>query len=112
MNNLNPSIIFGFGTWEQIVDRFLYCSDSSGTTGGSSTHNHTLNSGYARMGFTDGFTSFYQSNYTGYVNRANGTSSTNWWGWYNVNMCALGGTTDDGSTMPPYITVYAWQRIA
>ena len=42
MTNTSPATLFGFGTWEQIVDRFLYCSDSSGTTGGATEHNHDL----------------------------------------------------------------------
>ena len=63
------------------------------------------------MGFVDGYTSFYRSGHVSWTNVANG-SNNNWGGWWQTNMCALGGTTDDGSTMPPYITVYAWQRIA
>ena len=50
MDPTSPSERFG-GTWTQIVDRFLYCASSSGTTGGSSTiteanlpsHTHTFN---------------------------------------------------------------------
>ena len=37
MNSTSPADIFG-GTWEQITNRFLYCADSSGSTGGSSTN--------------------------------------------------------------------------
>lgn len=48
MNSTNPEYIYG--TWEQITDRFMYCANSSGATGGSSTitvenwpsHNHTF----------------------------------------------------------------------
>ena len=36
MDPTSPAERFG-GMWAQIVDRFLYCSSSSGTTGGSST---------------------------------------------------------------------------
>ena len=36
MNSTDPSELFG-GTWSQITDRFLYCADSSGSTGGSAT---------------------------------------------------------------------------
>ena len=39
-NSTAPATLFGFGTWAQITDRFLYCANSSGSTGGSSTHNH------------------------------------------------------------------------
>ena len=35
MNNTNPNLLFG-GTWEQIIDRFMYCtSGASAETGGS-----------------------------------------------------------------------------
>ncbi|KAI5526293.1 phage tail repeat-like family, partial [Trichomonas vaginalis G3] len=32
-----PQVTFGVGAWEQIVDRFLYCANSSKETGGSKT---------------------------------------------------------------------------
>ncbi|KAI5513237.1 keratin-associated protein family, partial [Trichomonas vaginalis G3] len=35
MNSINPATVLGFGTWEQIVDKFLYCANSSKQTGGS-----------------------------------------------------------------------------
>lgn len=36
MTDLNPAYVFGFGTWTQITDRFLWCSSgTSGQTGGS-----------------------------------------------------------------------------
>ncbi|KAI5484934.1 phage tail repeat-like family, partial [Trichomonas vaginalis G3] len=37
MNSTNPASVLGFGAWEQIVDRFLYCANSSKETGGSKT---------------------------------------------------------------------------
>ncbi|KAI5534884.1 keratin-associated protein family [Trichomonas vaginalis G3] len=35
MNSTNPETVLGFGTWEQIVDKFLYCARYSKQTGGS-----------------------------------------------------------------------------
>ncbi|KAI5508620.1 phage tail repeat-like family [Trichomonas vaginalis G3] len=35
MNSTNPEVVLGFGTWQQIVDKFLYCANSSKQTGGS-----------------------------------------------------------------------------
>ncbi|KAI5491505.1 keratin-associated protein family, partial [Trichomonas vaginalis G3] len=35
MNSTNPATVLGFGTWKQIVDKFLYCANSSKQTGGS-----------------------------------------------------------------------------
>ncbi|KAI5512202.1 keratin-associated protein family, partial [Trichomonas vaginalis G3] len=35
MNSTNPASVLGFGTWKQIVDKFLYCARYSKQTGGS-----------------------------------------------------------------------------
>ena len=47
VNSTSPATLFG-GTWTQISGRFLYCTTTSKTTGGSSTinlsHSHTVNS--------------------------------------------------------------------
>lgn len=37
----NPSTLLGFGTWEQISGRFLYCTTTSKTTGGASSVSYT-----------------------------------------------------------------------
>ncbi|KAI5510965.1 phage tail repeat-like family [Trichomonas vaginalis G3] len=37
MDARGPQVMFGVGAWEQIVDRFLYCANSSKETGGSKT---------------------------------------------------------------------------
>ncbi|KAI5549297.1 phage tail repeat-like family, partial [Trichomonas vaginalis G3] len=37
MDVRGPQAMFGVGAWEQIVDRFLYCANSSKETGGSKT---------------------------------------------------------------------------
>ncbi|EAX70148.1 hypothetical protein TVAG_557180, partial [Trichomonas vaginalis G3] len=37
MNSTRPEVVLGLGTWTQIVDRFLYCANSSKETGGSKT---------------------------------------------------------------------------
>ncbi|EAX69496.1 hypothetical protein TVAG_598380, partial [Trichomonas vaginalis G3] len=34
MNSTKPEVVLGLGTWTQIVDRFLYCANSSKETGG------------------------------------------------------------------------------
>ena len=52
VNTVNPSILFGFGVWEKIGDKFLLASGTTfedGSTGGSAdsvvvSHNHTQNS--------------------------------------------------------------------
>ncbi|KAI5528764.1 organellar and viral DNA polymerase type B [Trichomonas vaginalis G3] len=35
MNSTNPATVLGFGTWKQIVDKFLYCTNNSKQAGGS-----------------------------------------------------------------------------
>ncbi|KAI5523642.1 phage tail repeat-like family, partial [Trichomonas vaginalis G3] len=35
MNSTNPATVLGFDTWQQIVDKFLYCARYSKQTGGS-----------------------------------------------------------------------------
>lgn len=37
----NPATLLGFGTWEQISGRFLYCTTTSKTTGGASSVSYT-----------------------------------------------------------------------
>ena len=109
MNNRNPQYYFG-GTWEQIIDRFLYCANSSKVTGGSKkitiqqlpSHSHE----YAVASGRDGY--------------PNGWDDSKWDGarnyWYgnrdisnNTNTSSVGGGED---YMPPYMTVYAWYRTA
>lgn len=41
--DINPRYLFGFGSWDRITDRFLYCTTTNiGSTGRSSTHTHNL----------------------------------------------------------------------
>lgn len=44
-NNTNPAELFGFGTWEQITDKFIYAAGSKtvNTTGGEEEHILLLN---------------------------------------------------------------------
>ena len=137
MNSTSPADIFG-GTWEQITDRFLYCADSSGTTGGSSTlseanlpaHTHTFtgtkNSNTLNVAPGIGGYNVLTNSSSGTLNVSarSGSSST-----YGVTFGSTSDTCDTltfnytpagtlSSTgsgeefLPPYITVYAWYRTA
>ena len=118
VNNTSPATLFG-GTWEQLKDRFLLGAGTTytaGSTGGEATHTHTLQSGYAMIGSPRG-------NNTGIGFVAAGgdmeTSSA-----YSVggntgyasghpkrsHNTKLGGSTDESSSMPPYLVVYMWKR--
>lgn len=120
MNPRSPEFLFGFGTWTQIVNKFLYCSNSSGTTGGYDTHTHSLSkSGYAKIAtYTDGTipaTMTYHGtvpmNHNYWARGSSGGGGPPGSG-YNYWATDLGGNTDSASSMPPYMTVYAWQRTA
>lgn len=45
MTDTNPNVLFGFGTWEQVKDRFLLSAGDTykaGNTGGEATHSLTV----------------------------------------------------------------------
>ena len=103
-----------------IVDRFLYCRNTSETLGGSPTHTHK-----------------WGASYCGWYTEIHGRSgdamhfmSDSWWNnnsnvgnvtqrsWYasseDHSMAAYNnvGNTGGASSLPPYITCYAWYRTA
>ncbi|EAX97819.1 hypothetical protein TVAG_411810 [Trichomonas vaginalis G3] len=130
MNSTNPEVVLGFGTWTQIVDRFLYCANSSKETGGSKTisgenlpaHSHyidlsTSQAGWHKHNFWD-WSAMKKGK--GYDVKDNVQFAIN---------CFWGNTQGDGNHthrvsgytqttgqskdyMPPYMTVYAWYRNA
>ena len=99
MNNTNPSTFIG-GTWEQIVDRFLYCANSSMETGGSKkitvaqlpAHSHSITELDIR-GNEDGSNQYTIAKYGG-----------------NDTIIKTGNTGNGEDYMPPYMTVFAWYR--
>ena len=106
----DPSTLFG-GTWTAIVDRFLYCVDSTTTqskqTGGSKQitvdnlppHNHTINfQGWCNVG---------SGSDKQCINRTKISSD-------NVEQGPLSSSNTGSGTdyMPPYMTVFAWERTA
>lgn len=120
----SPATLFG-GTWERLKDRFLLAAGdtyAAGATGGSETHDHTLDSGFAKITF-DYNTSLknffaeeyvyssetYSSNKCEYMSGVSafspGTSNTS-------KATKLGGSTDEADNMPPYLAVYMWVRTA
>ena len=113
MTSTNPATLFGFGSWTQIKDRFLYCATSSKTTGGSKKITienlpaHTHNSVVA---------SDVRGNPDGSADSSDGTTlgQSYWRG--NKGKTLDGGSVATSSTgngadyMPPYISVYCWYR--
>ena len=119
-NSTSPASIFG-GTWEQIKDKFLLSAGdiySNGATGGTESHSHTLENGFAK--FVSGSRTAYSvqkgfpAEFAWDANLANeGWSSAipGSWG-VGSNGVELGGTTDIENNMPPYLVVNIWKKIA
>ncbi|EAX67891.1 hypothetical protein TVAG_564560, partial [Trichomonas vaginalis G3] len=130
MNSTKPEVVLGLGTWTQIVDRFLYCANSSKETGGSKTisganlpaHSHYINLSTSEAGlhshrFWDwsGMTKG-----KGYDVKEDVKFAINCY-WSNTEVGGShthrvsGYTQTTGQSkdyMPPYMTVYAWYRNA
>ena len=115
MNSTSPATVFGFGSWTQIKDRFLYCTTSSKSTGGSKKITiqnlpaHTHNSVVAPD---------VRGNPDGSADSSDGTSlgQSYWRGnkgkTLDVASVATSSTGSGTDYMPPYMTVYAWHRTA
>ena len=139
MNSTNPADLFGFGTWEQITNRFLYCANSSGSTGGSSTlsdanlpsHTHTFTGVQATETLNirrvyNNVNIFANSTSNGYltIKTSSGTNcmtviatETEYFLSDRLifNYTPTGTLSSTGSGeeyLPPYMTVYAWYRTA
>ncbi|EAX86875.1 hypothetical protein TVAG_135650 [Trichomonas vaginalis G3] len=130
MNSTRPEVVLGFGTWTQIVDRFLYCANSSKETGGSKTisgenlpaHSHyidlsTSQAGWHSHRFWDwsGMTKGKGYDVKEDVKFAINCywNNTEGGGYHTHRVSGYTQTTGQSKDyMPPYMTVYAWYRIA
>ncbi|KAI5548039.1 phage tail repeat-like family [Trichomonas vaginalis G3] len=129
MEARGPQVMFGVGAWEQIVDRFLYCANSSKETGGSKTisgenlpaHSHyidlsTSQAGWHKHRYWDWSA---MTKGKGYDVKDNVKFAINcYWsnteGGGNHTHRVSGYTQTTGQSkeyMPPYMTVYAWYRV-
>ena len=139
VNTVSPSILFGFGVWEKIEDKFLLASGTTyanGSTGGSAdsvvvSHNHTqkshTHSPYSQKRFIvvgDGA----DWTYTGKVKiRTDGSGTAYYYPHSNSDTGGIGesiemagaspiinSTGEDGTNknMPPYLVVNIWKRTA
>lgn len=133
----NPADIFGFGTWEQIKDRFLLAAGSSytaGATGGEATHTLTVNEMPSHSHTLK--TSSYDSTRYSMLNAD--SSGLNWVGENEFmlaakrNVAGISGVDNIINTsnlqtgepinntggsqahnnMPPYLAVYVWKRVS
>lgn len=126
-NALNPSELFGFGTWVQIVDKFLIGAGnkySINATGGEEAHKLT----YKELPESNGRIVMHNSasgtNIAGVAGCFSATSTVT--GAYRHGGTLLeaatssigiidftnGGKDQSHNNMPPYLAVYMWQRTA
>ena len=101
----DPATLFG-GTWEQIQGRFLLAASeeySAGTTGGETEHLLTV----AEMPSHSHSFTFSQP-------QQSASGGSNMWAPRDVTYTSTHATggNQPHNNMPPYLTVYMWQRIA
>ncbi|KAI5495522.1 keratin-associated protein family, partial [Trichomonas vaginalis G3] len=125
MDARGPQVMFGVGAWEQIVDRFLYCANSSKETGGSKkikeanlpphTHTGTTNfSGDHSHSLRDH--PLYNSEYYAgndvlspdYNHSAKKTFRPTEPGGNHSHTFTTNPTGLGEDYMPPFVTVFAW----
>ena len=122
-NSTSPEILFG-GTWERITGKFLLAASSSypaGHTGGSAdavivSHSHTVSGGsHGHTGSYDIWnagssvsTAGHTVNWTSHgPTKINNVSQE---GGHTHN-CSTTGESKSGKNMPPYLSVYIWERV-
>ena len=117
----NPQDLFDFGEWEFLPDRFLLGAGNTfqiGTTGGTVNHAHSAGSLEALIGSPYGNPQglgFVASNKFASVGansvyNVQGASYSS--GGARSHNTMIHGSTDTASTLPPYLVVYMWKRIA
>ncbi|KAI5493976.1 phage tail repeat-like family [Trichomonas vaginalis G3] len=129
MDARGPQVMFGVGAWEQIVDRFLYCANSSKETGGSKTisgenlpaHSHyidlsTSQAGWHKHRYWDwsGMTKGKGYDVKDDVKFAINCYWSDTQGEGNHTHFVSGYTQTTGQSkeyMPPFMTVFAWYRV-
>lgn len=113
-SSTNPATLLGFGTWTQIQDKMIMARGSTYTAdGGSATHTHSLSDdGYAKVAGPNPGPAMSQLSVTPWTSdyiysstRSSDSSS-------RTGAVGLGGDTDSGSTIPPHIVAYVWERTA
>ena len=122
----NPAVLFGFGRWEKIEDKFLIGASEDipiKSQGGSATHAHGQRDGRngnlaAAIGAVNGNTNaigYKAANDTdinalgnaSYVITGAGAGFTGW-----NHFTQVVGQTAEANSLPPYYAVNIWRRIA
>lgn len=117
----NPSTLFGIGTWTRIEGRVVVGVSDSDTdfdlndTGGAKTHTHGLSDGHALVWVSSSSARVFhkeKSSVAAWTSTTASPNGTPFSGGSISNGAELGGNTDSGSSLPPYIAKYVWQRTA
>ena len=115
INDINPANLFGFGTWEQIKDRFLLAAGDTyqaGSIGGEAEHTLTE----LEMPAHDHEFDRHQL----WRNEQIPPSTSTMGDGYGVSNKTLpiytdttiaAGAGESHNNMPPYLSVYMWKRI-
>lgn len=125
----SPASIVG-GTWEQIKDKFILAAGdtyAAGSTGGEATHTHDYsliyNALYGAIVGTDEnlirsfdyATSTYKNShnitYTSEIKKNKGIMG-DYEDAINISLMRNDAKTNTASTIPPYVAMYVWKRIA
>ena len=120
VNSTSPASLFG-GTWERIKDRFLLASGdthAAGSTGGEEQHKLTIselpphNHAVAPLGAKGGTNGNYEA--PDKYGAMSGADTLNLSGGnaFYVRNTSIVGERQAHNNMPPYLTVYMWQRTA
>lgn len=121
-NSTSPADLFG-GTWEQIKDTFLLAAGSTyeaGATGGEATHTLTVNEMPSHAHNMEYSTDNGETWSTRTLGK-DGSSTADRYGGMSNSVTSYAtyrsriGYTGGGAAhnnMPPYLVVYAWERIA
>lgn len=118
----NPNTLLGFGTWIRIEGRFIVGVSNTDSDfdlddiGGAKTHTHGLTDGYAEIWVSDGSGRVFHKEKPGVTSwtstTASGTSTPFTTPTSVGDATTLAGNTNSGSSLPPYIAKYVWQRAA
>lgn len=109
----DPHELFG-GTWESIQDTFLWCAGpkhAAGTTGGEETHTLIIEEmpahshQYERLPQAFNNTDFSKDEQANFDHSVGRSSNKEVVQTYNT------GGNQPHNNMPPYKSVYAWQRV-
>ncbi|KAI5550713.1 phage tail repeat-like family [Trichomonas vaginalis G3] len=129
MNSTNPASVLGFGTWQQIVNKFLYCANSSKQTSGSKKikeanlppHKHTGTTNFSgdhihSLRDHPLYNSDYEAGHDvlspAYNDSTKKTFRQTEPGGNHSHTFTTNPTGSGEDYMPPFMTVYAWFRAA